>query len=106
MNPTQAITLTVVKPSDSSAGGTVEAGAVPNVVCKDLQAAQDTLQSAGFYNLGSRDGTGQGRSQLVDRNWVVIAQSVAAGSTPGPTARIVLTAVKYGEPTGTSGCPS
>jgi PASTA domain len=102
----QAITLTVVKPSDSSAGGTVQSGVVPNVVCKDLQAAQDTLQAAGFYNLGSQDGSGQGRAQLIDRNWVVIRQSVATGSKPGPTARIVLTAVKYGEPTGASGCPS
>ena len=106
VNLAQAITLTVVKPSDSSAGGAVPAGAVPNVVCKDLQAAQDTLQAAGFDNLGSQDGTGQGRSQLIDRNWVVVAQSVRAGSAPSPTTRIVLTAVKYGEPTGSSGCPS
>jgi PASTA domain len=105
----QAITLTVVKPSDSSAGGTVNTGTVPNVVCKDLQASQDTLQAAGFYNLGSADGTGRGRAQLIDRNWVVIAQSAQsarAGSAPSPTTRIVLTAVKYGEPTGSSGCPS
>ena len=81
-------------------------GTLPNVVCKDLQAAQDTLQAAGFYNLGSEDGTGQGRAQLIDRNWVVVAQSARAGSAPSPTTRIVLTAVKYGEPTGNSGCPS
>jgi hypothetical protein len=106
VGPGQAIALLVMKPSDSSAGGSTETGTVPNVVCKDLQAAQDTLQAAGFYNLGSEDGTGQGRSQLVDRNWVVIAQSAPAGSNPGPTARVVLTAVKYGEPTGNPGCPS
>ena len=64
------------------------------------------LQAAGFYNLGSEDGTGQGRAQLIDRNWVVITQSVPAGRTRGPSTRIVLTAVKYGEPTGSSGCPS
>ena len=102
----QMITLVVVKPSDSSAGGAVEAGAVPNVVCKDLQTAQDTLQEAGFYNLGSQDGSGQGRSQLIDRNWVVTKQSVPAGSRPDPATRLVLTAVKFGEPTGSSGCPS
>lgn len=106
VSPSQTITLTVVKPSDSSAGGTVSTGTVPNVVCKDLQAAQDTLQAAGFYNLGSEDGTGQGRAQLIDRNWVVVAQSARAGSAPSPTTRIVLTAVKYGEPTGNSRCPS
>jgi hypothetical protein len=102
----QKITLVVVKPSDSSAGGAVEAGAVPNVVCKDLQTAQDTLQKAGFYNLGSQDGSGQGRSQLIDRNWVVTKQSVPAGSRPDPATRVVLTAVKFGESTGSSGCPS
>lgn len=102
----QVITLVVVKPSDSSAGGAVETGVVPDVLCKDLQTAQDTLQAAGFYNLGSEDGSGQGRSQLIDRNWVVIKQSVPAGSSRGPSTRIVLTSVKFGESTGTSGCPS
>ena len=52
----QVITLVVVKPSDSSAGGGVRTGVIPDVVCKDLQTAQDTLQAAGFYNLGSEDG--------------------------------------------------
>lgn len=102
----QVITLVVVKPSDSSAGGAVEGGVIPNVVCKDLQTAQDTLQAAGFYNLGSADGSGQGRSQLIDRNWVVIKQSVPAGSNRGAGTRVVLTSVKFGEPTGSSGCPS
>jgi hypothetical protein len=99
-----AITLKVSKPTDGAGSSTVTAGVVPDVVCKDLQSAQNTMQSAGFYNLGSADGTGQGRVQIVDRNWVVIKQSVAAGQRPSRTTRIVLTSVKYGEPTGTSGC--
>jgi beta-lactam-binding protein with PASTA domain len=102
----QLITLVVVKPSDSGAGGAVESGVIPNVVCKDLQTAQDTLQAAGFYNLGSEDGSGEGRSQLIDRNWVVIKQSVPAGSSRGAGTRVVLTSVKFGESTGSSGCPS
>lgn len=57
-------------------------------------------------DLGSEDGSGQGRSQLVDRNWVVIKQSVPASGSRGPATRIVLTSVKFGEPTGTSGYPS
>jgi hypothetical protein len=44
--------------------------------------------------------------QVVDRNWVVIRQSVAAGARPDKKARITLTAVKFGEPTGDSGCKS
>ena len=30
----------------------------------------------------------------------------SAGGTPDPLARILLSAVKFGEPTDTSGCPS
>jgi beta-lactam-binding protein with PASTA domain len=101
-----AITLEVAKPTDQAVGAITTAGVVPAVVCKDLQTAQDALQAAGFYNLGSQDGTGQGRAQLIDRNWIVIAQSAPAGSRPHPDTRIVLTAVKYGEPTGSSHCRS
>jgi hypothetical protein len=99
-----AITLKVSKPTDGAGSGTVTEGVVPNVVCKDLQSAQNVMQSAGFYNLGQEDGTGKGRVQIIDRNWVVIKQSVAAGKRPDKDTRIVLTAVKYGEPTGSSGC--
>jgi hypothetical protein len=100
------VDLGVAKPSDApeSAAGSTKVGVVPNVVCFDLQKAQDTLQAAGFFNLGSEDGSGQGRMQLVDRNWVVTKQSAKAGSKPEASTRIVLTAVKFGEPTGSSGC--
>ncbi len=100
------VTLKVRKPSDGQGTGPVEEGTVPAVICKDLQSAQDTLQAAGFRDLGSEDGTGKGRLQVVDRNWLVIAQSAAAGSRPPVSTRIVLTVVKYGEPTGSSGCKS
>jgi len=36
----------------------------------------------------------------------VVSQSVNAGSRPPTDTVIVLTVVKYGEPTGVSGCPS
>jgi beta-lactam-binding protein with PASTA domain len=101
---TSVITLKVVKPSDGAGSDSVTTGMVPNVVCRDLQTAQDTMQAAGFYNLGSEDGTGQGRAQVADRNWVVIAQSARAGTRPDPGTRVVLRAVKFGEPTGKSGC--
>ena len=102
---TSPVTLKVKKPSDGE-GSQIATGAVPDVICMDLQAAQDALQAAGFYNLGSEDGSGQGRMQILDRDWVVIAQSVPAGATPSPLKRIVLASVKYGEPTGASGCRS
>jgi beta-lactam-binding protein with PASTA domain len=100
------VVLKVRKPSDAAGDPTAAKGTVPNVVCKDLQSAQDTLQAAGFYLLGSEDATGQGRQQVVDRNWVVVSQSAVPGSTPDTATKIVLGAVKFGEPTGGSGCAS
>jgi hypothetical protein len=54
--------------------------------------------------LTSTDGTGQGRVPVIDRNWVVIAQSVKAGESPGLATHITLTVVKHGESAGNSGC--
>jgi hypothetical protein len=100
------ILLTVTKPTDSAGSGGIRVGVVPNVVCRDLQSAQDALRSAGFFALASTDGTGRGRRQILDRDWVVIGQSVGAGQRPDRHTRIVLTVVKFGEPTGHSGCRS
>jgi hypothetical protein len=99
------ITLKVRRPSDAATPSTT-LGVVPNVTCMNLQDAQNTLQSAGFFNLASVDGLGQGRQQILDRDWLVTKQSVGAGSRPKVLTRIVLTAVKYGESTGASGCRS
>jgi len=106
VDPHAQVTLRVAKPTDDQGSTETQLGTIPDVVCKDLQTAQDTLQSAGFFNLHSKDGSGKGRLQILDRNWVVIAQSVPAGATPGLEASVTLTAVKFGEPTGDSGCPS
>lgn len=101
------ITLTVHKPSDTAGStGTPTTGTVPNVVCKDLQTAQDTLQAAGYPLITSTDGSGRGRTQIIDSNWLVIAQSAAPNTHPAQTTRIVLTVVKFGEPTAHSGCKS
>lgn len=98
------ITLRVGKPTDLASTAATITGVVPNVVCRDLQSAQDALQDAGFYVLSSRDGTGKGRRQLIDRNWVVTAQSATAGTRPRLSTRITLTVVKSGEPT--TRCPT
>jgi hypothetical protein len=109
-------TLKVIKPSGNAAdqadqaeqagngGGPVARGVLPDVVCMDLQAAEDRLQQAGFANVRSTDGSGQARMQIIDRNWVVTAQSPPAGRRPPAGTRVVLTSVKHGEPTGSSGC--
>jgi hypothetical protein len=95
--PTTAVPPTTAEPTTTAELGEPQSGAVPNVVGKDLQLAQDTLQAAGFYNLDSRDATGQGRMQIIDRNWKVCKQSVRPGSTPASGELIVLDAVKLDE---------
>lgn len=100
------ITLTVRKPTDTGSSAAPAAGVVPDVTCKNLQDAQDTLQAAGYRDLGSEDALGQGRAQLLDRDWLVVKQSVAAGTKAPADTRVVLSAVKYGESTGSSGCTS
>lgn len=70
---------------------------MPNVVCMNLQEAQDTIQQAGVFFSRSKDASGQGRRQVFDRNWIVVAQTPEAGSTVGE-AEAVLSAVKIGEP--------
>ncbi len=70
---------------------------MPNVVCMNLQDAQDTIQSAGVFFSRSADATGAGQRQLVDSNWIVVDQTPSAGS-PFGEIEAVLSAVKIGEP--------
>ena len=70
---------------------------MPNVVCMNLQAAQNAIQSAGVFFSRSRDATGQGRRQLIDSNWIVVEQSPSAGE-PVTEGEAALSAVKIGEP--------
>lgn len=73
-------------------------GRMPNVMCFDLQEAQDTLQSAGFNTMASRDATGRGRRQFFDRDWTVTGQTPASGGTYRKNTRVTLRVVKDGEP--------
>ncbi|HMS12005.1 MAG TPA: PASTA domain-containing protein [Microthrixaceae bacterium] len=70
---------------------------MPDVVCMNLQAAQDRIQEAGVFFSRSNDATGQGRMQIMDSNWVVVAQKPSPGS-PVTEAEAVLDVVKIGEP--------
>jgi hypothetical protein len=104
--PGTPVTLRVGKPSDGAGTGTVTAGTVPDVRCKERKGAKDALKQAGFEQLSTQDATGQGRRQILTSSWIVVSQSVRAGSRPDPLTGIVLGVVKYGEPTGSSGCRS
>jgi hypothetical protein len=71
---------------------------VPNVVGKNHQDAQDTMQSVGLYALAEEDATGQGRMLIIDRNWHVVRQSPAAGSRVSENTTITLSSKKYSDP--------
>jgi hypothetical protein len=61
---------------------------MPNEVGRGLQDAQDDLQrvfNSPLYFSTSSDATGAGRHQILDRDWQVCAQSVAAGQTIDPS---------------------
>lgn len=70
---------------------------VPNVVGKQHQAAQDYLQSKGFYNLREKDCSGRDRLLLWDRNWKVVRQSPKAGTRLNTNKPITLCSVKYSD---------
>ncbi|WP_412475605.1 PASTA domain-containing protein [Gordonia sp. LUNF6] len=70
---------------------------MPNVVCMNLQEAQNEIQRAGVFYSRSNDATGRGRHQIRDRNWVVVAQTPSPG-TPIGEGDAVLSVVKIGEP--------
>jgi len=95
--PTSTIVVT-----ETAQAGTAEAAGkapaiMPDVVCQNLQDAQDEIQRAGVFFSRSDDASGQGRAQLIDRNWIVVAQTPARGS-PVSEAEAILSAVKIGEP--------
>ena len=70
---------------------------LPNVVGKNHQAAQDFLQSRGFFNLREKDCSGRGRLLLFDRNWRVVRQSPKAGRRVSTNTAITLCSVKYSD---------
>ncbi|MFI7001424.1 hypothetical protein [Nocardia sp. NPDC050175] len=72
------------------------AALMPNVVCMNLQAAQNKIQEGGVWYSRSTDATGKGRMQVLDANWIVVAQTPAAG-VPIGEGDAVLSVVKIGE---------
>jgi PASTA domain len=73
---------------------------MPNMVGKVLQDAQDEIQRVSgnpHFVTSSIDATGQGRHQILDRNWKVCSQSVPAGESFSATTHITLNVVKLSE---------
>ncbi|MEU9141555.1 hypothetical protein AB0D33_37420 [Streptomyces sp. NPDC048404] len=63
----------------------------------ELQEAQGAAQGDGIYALDSTDATGQGRMQLLDRNWTVCAQTPEAGETMSADGTLTFDTVKSSE---------
>ncbi|WP_235581542.1 PASTA domain-containing protein [Rhodococcus sp. Leaf278] len=70
---------------------------MPAVVCMNLQSAQNAIQAAGVFYSRSADASGEGRMQVNDSNWIVVAQDPPAGTLIGE-GDALLSAVKIGEP--------
>ncbi|MBT2369947.1 hypothetical protein J7E88_32930 [Streptomyces sp. ISL-10] len=88
------------KASASTEKPSAESAALPNLVGKGLQSAQDEAQESGFYTLTSHDALGRGRNQVLDRGWKVCSQTPAPGQHPTDT-KVDFSTVKLEED-----CPS
>jgi hypothetical protein len=69
---------------------------MPDVVCLDLQTAQDLIQDQGVFFSKSVDASGQGRRQIIDSKWVVVAQNIQVGA-PIDEGKVILTVSKEDE---------
>ncbi len=70
---------------------------LPNLVGRNLQAAQNLLQTHNSYLFHEVDATGQGRRQVRDRDWKVCSQKPAAGTRVTVVRIITVGAVKLSE---------
>ncbi|NWF25751.1 hypothetical protein HW130_05635 [Streptomyces sp. PKU-EA00015] len=103
--PTDSGAETAPSGNDKASAGTekkpsTESAALPDMVGKGLQSAQDEAQAAGFYTLTSHDALGRGRNQVLDRGWKVCSQTPAPGRHP-TDAKVDFSTVKLDED-----CPS
>jgi hypothetical protein len=75
-------------------GNAPEDALMPSVLCMNLQEAQDEIQDHGVFLSRSEDATGEGRMQINDSNWQVVAQMPEPGQPIGE-GDAVLFVVKY-----------
>ncbi len=95
--PTQEPTEEPVVEETTSAPEAPEKFTMPKLVGKNLQLAQDMLQSQGSYVLDQKDALGLDRFQIDDSNWKVCRQSPKAGKAVDVDAMVTLSAVKLSE---------
>ena len=74
---------------------------IPNVVmvdvlCMNLQDAQNLIQDQGVFLSRSKDASGQDRNQIYDRNWIVVSQNIPTGDAIGEN-EVVLSVLRDDE---------
>jgi hypothetical protein len=82
---------------DSSSSLPAGSFVMPNEVGMNLQDAQDDIQHVSgdpIFVSHSRDATGEGRYQILDRDWKVCSQNVAPGEIVSAVGHIVFSVVK------------
>ena len=96
--PSSTVTVTVT--SSPAADAPAEKWTMPDEIGKNLQRAQDDLQALTdnpMFVSTSEELTGQGRQQIMDRNWQVCSSTPAAGSTFTTRTNVVFGVVKESE---------
>ena len=76
---------------------------MPDVIGENLQDAQDAIQAltdGKVFFSGSTDLSGEGRAQIMDRNWQVCTSTPAPGSAITPA-----TSIDFGVVRDTESCP-
>jgi hypothetical protein len=94
------VTVTAASPTVVVATEGPRRWTMPNLVGKNLQEAQDAIQELTGFEIPittSHDASGAGREQLLDRNWKVCSQNIAAGAEISSTSRIDFGAVRTDE---------
>ena len=87
--------------SDTRAINTPTSTNIPNVamvdvLCMNLQDAQNLIQDQGVFLSRSKDASGQDRNQIYDRNWIVVGQNIPTGDAIGEN-EVVLSVLRDNE---------
>ncbi|SIS11775.1 PASTA domain-containing protein [Williamsia sterculiae] len=84
--------------TDTDADDAERSEKMPKVVGMKLDEAKDALSDKGFKNVDSEDAAAD-RSIIVESNWVVVRQSIAADQTESTKTKIKLGAAKPSDKT-------
>jgi hypothetical protein len=106
--PTAAAPETTAPAAEPTAAATpkdeVITFTMPNLVGKDLQTAQDTVQTHGVFYSVSHDLLGS-RMQVLDSNWIVCDETPRAGTTVRGTDKDLEGKIDFGVVKRSESCP-